>query len=209
MKRTFEPNTSNSVRKRKLPYSISAGPEWQPCEKPWESVSDKGGVALGFNFWIENNQVLDGDLTNLITSVILGLDHPNFIKSGSSNPKSIVIAAIHGLDPMTLAEHLTNAPFLSECSAIPIRHSALYGNKWYSNETDSMTSLLLWPLKPSLTYKEIIKFPIDDLFRQSSVIFKATHYNWNDYLIFNYDNTVRSQFEQKKPTDGSLDSIIQ
>ena len=198
----------NSNRKRKVPYSISFGKEWQPCEKPFEGQSKDGGINLGFNFWIDNTQIVDADISALISSFLIGAMPPPFLRSEYIPISCITIVAMQGLDPIFLARNVGKSTFLSKCSCVPVRHSILPGNRWTHIEAEPMTSLILWPQKLGLQIGDYTSYGISRIFLECSVVFHAIDSHWEDDILFYTDISVMSQLETFKKENDKLEALI-
>jgi DNA polymerase III epsilon subunit-like protein len=188
------------------PYNVRG-----PAQRPYQAddhVGDASSVKLDFNYWANTGCILPKDITNLIMSVLQGgnIHTPAYLHQGGlDNISSVYIFAIHGLDVDTLADGLLNLPFLSKCSTMPIRHTAyasqsptfndISGSRlWKFYEVQSMTAMIAWPERVSLSSDEIgVKDPFT-LFTSYSLIFRGLHTSWNDSLNFTADDSVTGAY---------------
>ena len=147
---------SRNVTINDLPYR-------QPCSTAFE---EENGVELNFNYWIQNHHPMySEDVIQFIVDLLHG-NKSEILKSKlvDTDIVPVIIVAIHGMDPFTLASinakpdssYRNSFNFLNHCSSVPIRHnvSKPQGNsgmiQWRYNDVENMNSLILWPTVPRI-----------------------------------------------------------
>jgi hypothetical protein len=131
-----------------------------------------------------------------VCDLLLGND-PEFLRKTSdtkqTDKRNLIVAVVHGIDPLDLGQHVLHLPFLSTCSSIPVRHK--FSNKATDSvnaststtsaslqadylaiqpsDIESVNSLLLWPPKPAVSLHLLTGLAIRDLFQNYSLVFKV------------------------------------
>ena len=165
---------------------------WKPCFTPFQGES----LFLDFNFWMRHRYVSDAELMQVIESILLKSERPNFLDSrtGLRNLYNVIVVTAHGLSPDLLSEMLANRklPFLSMSTSVPVRHSlsatmhqlpqtcniSIPDNSWRYTDAFSMSSLLLWPVVPAVTFHDIscLQGNIAAIFRKYRLLFGVSGY---------------------------------
>ena len=105
----------------------------KPCTKPFDAteIGNKSlTVKLAFNYWMENAQIRDDD----ISKIIMNLYFPTFDSKIFTIPPEatdkinhVVVVAAHCINYIDLQEQFQNLRFLPLCSSVPVNHSPQSG----------------------------------------------------------------------------------
>lgn len=120
-------NKSNhESRNKKLSYSFNIGLCKQPCYKPYESIDNNyiNNINLDFNYWINNDYMIDQQVIELIMSLINNKQYKSSVINIKEcyDAKHILVTTIQGIDPLELQTNLEHLPFLNKLSYMPIKH---------------------------------------------------------------------------------------
>lgn len=105
----------------------------KPCTKPFDATeigSSSITVKLAFNFWIENAQIRDDEISQTIMNMYFAPFSSKFFTIPPGSVEKIdhlIVVAAHGISHVDLNEHIQNLRFLPLCSSVPVNHSPQSG----------------------------------------------------------------------------------
>eukprot|EP01038_Epipyxis_sp_PR26KG_P006799 gene6799-9314_t len=198
--------------------------------KPFESHSSNA-VTLDFNYWVENDHLLDDDILELILKSMIeksdftfSNNKVSFLRNSESRDidrKNIILVTIHNCDPQMIANNISLLPFLSTCSAVPIHHINSNGQnlesnqglrtfkkEWQYYDVQDMNAQVLWPINNCIDKESLTEVSPLMLFKQYDLIFRAEHFDWFDELFFYHTVDQKTVNGETKNSDCNSYSDI-